>query len=78
VGPSGASSEIFGPFQQVRFPNGSCYADRTLFAEFVEAQVGAGRQAEDLRGHHGQWVHRASLTRWPILVIGPDSGVKPR
>jgi hypothetical protein len=78
VGPSGATSETFGPFQQVRFPNGSCYVDRTLFAEFVEAPGGAGRRAEDLQGHHGQWVHRSSLTRWPILVISPETGIKPR
>ena len=68
VGPSGAISETFGPFQQVRFPNGSCYADRTLFAEFVEEQGAA-----DLQGHHGQWMHRASLTRWPVLVITPEA-----
>ena len=78
VGPSGAASETFGPFQQVRFPNGSCYADRTLFAEFVEEQGPAGHRAGDLQGHHGQWMHRASLARWPMLVISPDTGIKPR
>jgi hypothetical protein len=78
VGPSGAASETFGPFQQVRFPNGSCYADRTLFAEFVEEQAAPGRRAAELEGHHGQWVHRATLTRWPVLVISPDAGIRPR
>ena len=73
VGPSGAISETFGPFQQVRFPNGSCYADRALFAEFVEEQGAAAGHAADLQGHHGQWMHRASLTRWPVLVISSDA-----
>ena len=78
VGPDGATSATFGPFQQVRFPNGSCYTDRTLFAEFVEEPGFSGRRPEDLQGRHGQWIHRASLTRWPALVIAPESGVRPR
>src|SRR5260370_40291589 len=48
VGPSGATSEIFGPFQQVRFPNGSCSADRTRFAEFGEP-----KGAADFQWHPG-------------------------
>jgi hypothetical protein len=60
AGPDGEISNIYGPFQQVRFPNGSCYADRMLFAEFVD---------EDGKG--GEWMHRADLTRWPALVISP-------
>jgi hypothetical protein len=78
VGPAGATSESFGPFQQVRFPNGSCYADRTLFAEFVEERSTSGHRVDDLQGHHGHWVHRATLTRWPVLVISPETGVRPR
>lgn len=78
VGPDGRSSETFGPFQQVRFPNGSCYADRTLFAEFVAEPGSAGQRAEDLQGRHGHWVHRASLTRWPVLVIAPETDIRPR
>lgn len=53
---SGGSSETFGPFQQVRFPNGSCYADRRLLAELLE---------------DGHWIHRASQTRWPALLMMP-------
>jgi hypothetical protein len=77
VGAAGETSEVHGPFQQVRFPNGSCYADRALFAELVE-EHGSGQRAEDLTGRHGQWVHRVSLTRWPALLISPATGVKPR
>jgi hypothetical protein len=77
-GPTGAVSDAYGPFQQVRFPNGSCYTDQNLFAEFVEEQGGARCKAEDLQGCHGHWLHRASLTRWPVLVIGPETGVRPR
>jgi hypothetical protein len=61
VGPDGDASESHGPFQHVRFPNGSCYADRSLFGELVQ--------------EHGNktshWVHRASLGRWQALVISP-------
>ena len=78
LGSTGALSDSYGPFQQVRFPNGSCYADRTLFAEFVEDQGAGGHRAEDPQARHGHWLHRASLTRWPVLVIGPETGVKPR
>jgi hypothetical protein len=60
VGPGG-TSVIHGPFQQVRFPNGSCYADRSLFGELVQ---------DDDAGA-GQWVHCASLVRWQVLVISP-------
>ena len=72
AGPDGATSGTYGPFQQVRFPNGSCYADRTLFAEFVEEHV-AGAGPPSPRGH---WMHRGSLARWPVLVISPatDAG----
>ena len=72
AGPQGAASGTYGPFQQVRFPNGSCYADRTLFAEFVEEHV-AGAGPPSPRGH---WMHRGSLARWPVLVISPatDAG----
>ena len=59
VGPNGDESAIHGPFQQVRFPNGSCYADRSLFGELVQDHGGAP----------GHWVHRASSTRWQALVI---------
>ena len=64
-GPQGEVSESYGPFQHLRFPNGSCYADRVLFAEFVEDDA--------------QWVHRAALTKWPVIVISPAdaAGVRP-
>ena len=61
LGADGAASESHGPFQHVRFPNGSCYADRALFAELVQAP---GEKT-------GLWVHRASLARWQALVISP-------
>jgi hypothetical protein len=57
----GDTSEVHGPFQHVRFPNGSCYADRSLFAELVLSQ-------EDKAGH---WMQRSSLARWQALVISP-------
>jgi hypothetical protein len=64
-GPQGDVSESYGPFQQLRFPNGSCYADRVLFAEFVEDDA--------------HWVHRAALTKWPVIVITPadPAGLRP-
>jgi hypothetical protein len=64
-GPTGEVSQSYGPFQHLRFPNGSCYADRVLFAEFVEDDA--------------QWVHRAALTKWPVIVISPAdaAGVRP-
>lgn len=69
-GPGGTSSESFGPFQQVRFPNGSCYADKTLFAELVEERGGTNSQ---------QWLYRSGLTRWPVLLLSPaGSAVTPR
>jgi hypothetical protein len=61
IGTNGDASEIHGPFQHVRFPNGSCYADRSLFAELVQGQ---GEKS-------GHWVHRGSLARWEGLVISP-------
>ncbi|HEY6924674.1 MAG TPA: hypothetical protein VI653_14470 [Steroidobacteraceae bacterium] len=64
-GPGGALSRIYGPFQQLRFPNGSCYADKSLFAELVDHHKSAGG-APDARS---QWLHRADLTRWPVLVV---------
>jgi hypothetical protein len=67
-GPDGALSESFGPFQQVRFPNGSCYADKALFAELVEERAATNKP---------QWVYRSDLTRWPVLVLSP-AGVTPR
>jgi hypothetical protein len=66
-GPAGATSDIYGPFQQVRFPNGSCYADRALFAELIETPPAASSSPAG----GGQWLHRADLTRWPVLVISP-------
>jgi hypothetical protein len=61
----GQISQSYGPFRQVRFPNGSCYADRALFAEFVEERA--------------YWVHRAELIEWPVIVISPAAsrGVRP-
>jgi len=65
-GPAGESSRVYGPFQQLRFPNGSCYADRSLFAELVEDGKSAGGAPA---GGRPQWLHRADLTRWPVLVV---------
>jgi hypothetical protein len=61
LGADGDTSEVHGPFQHVRFPNGSCYADRSLFAELVLSR-------EDKTGH---WVQRSSLARWQALVLSP-------
>jgi hypothetical protein len=75
-GATGESSKIYGPYQQVRFPNGSCYADRTLFAELVEERPGPGGPASD---GPAQWLHRADLTRWPVLIMSAlTPGVRPR
>ncbi|MDB6091205.1 MAG: hypothetical protein JWN85_3989 [Gammaproteobacteria bacterium] len=65
-GHAGESSRPQGPFQQVRFPNGSCYADGVLLAEFVEDQE--------------YWVHRSDLTTWPVIVLSSADagGVRPR
>jgi hypothetical protein len=56
-GRAGEVSGPYGPFQHVRFPNGSCYADQALLAELVEERA--------------YWVHRADLTKWPVIVISP-------
>ena len=56
-GAGGELSKSYGPFQQLRFPNGSCYAGRSLFAEFIEEQA--------------LWVHLAALTKWPVIGISP-------
>jgi hypothetical protein len=79
AGPQGTTSGTYGPFQQVRFPNGSCYADRTLFAEFVEEHGSPGQgAAAEPRGQRGHWLHRGSLARWPMLVISPATDAGPR
>ena len=61
VAANGETSGTHGPFQHLRFPNGSCYADSSLFGELVQ--------------EHGNktsyWIHRASLARWQALVISP-------
>ena len=75
-GPGGESSGLFGPFQQVRFPNGSCYTDHNLFAELVEERGGPIRAAAE---PHAQWLHRADLKRWPVLIVSPvEPGTTPR
>lgn len=67
-GPGGALSDVHGPFQQVRFPDGSCYADGRLFAELVtEPGIGNGPPGKA----RSYWLHRAQLTRWTALVISP-------
>jgi hypothetical protein len=76
AGPGGAISDSFGPFQQVRFPNGSCYADRALFAEFVEEQGSPMQGAMQSQIPRGHWLHRGSLARWPALVISPATQAK--
>jgi hypothetical protein len=48
-------STIFGPFAQLRFPNGCCYADQVLFAELIEATE--------------HWLHRADGASWPVILI---------
>jgi hypothetical protein len=76
VGAGGASSATYGPFQHVRFPNGFCHADRDLFAELLLDEDGAGHGSGP---GAGQWLHRASLSRWPAMVFGPvEPGVKPQ
>ena len=65
-GPGGELSRMYGPFRQLRFPNGSCYADRSLFAELVDVDKSGGAAPADRRP---QWLHRADLTRWPVLVV---------
>jgi hypothetical protein len=65
-GTRGESSRRYGPFQQLRFPNGSCYADRSLFAELVDDRKSADGASADT---HPQWLHRADLTSWPVLVV---------
>ena len=75
-GAGGELSRIYGPFQQLRFPNGSCYADQALFAELVDHHKGAGGAPADGRS---QWLHRADLTRWPVLVVSAATpNVTPR
>jgi hypothetical protein len=63
AGSTGELSETYGPFQQVRFPNGSCYADRTLLAELLD---------------DGHWMHRATQKRWPALLLMPPEGARTR
>jgi hypothetical protein len=67
-GPGGALSYVHGPFQQVRFPNGSCYTDGRLFAELVTEQ-GVGDGSPDTARCY--WLYRAQLTNWTSLVISP-------
>jgi hypothetical protein len=67
-GPRGLVSAAYGPFQQLRFPNGSCYADGKLFAELVSEHDGGGSPQDKGRC---QWLHRPQLTRWPALIINP-------
>jgi hypothetical protein len=64
-GRDGEISSSYGPFQALRFPNGSCYADRVLFADFAEESA--------------YWVHRTELTKWPVIIISPAEalGVRP-
>lgn len=69
-GPDGDISKTYGPFQQVRFPNGSCYADRALFAELVDER---GARSGRTSNAGPQWLHRADATRWPALIIRPAS-----
>jgi hypothetical protein len=75
-GAGGETSGAHGPFQQVRFPNGSCYADRVLLAELVDDRGGAVRDPH--ADGHGQWLQRADLTRWPVLILSSAGGVTPR
>jgi len=74
-GAGGEVSSILGPFQQVRFPNGSCYCDRVLLAELVDERGGH-------RGPHtdgqGQWLQRTDLARWPVMVLRSAADVTPR
>jgi hypothetical protein len=68
-GANGERSKAYGPFQQVRFPNGSCYADRVLFAELVVDAAGSGGAPH--AGGYGHWLHRAEHARWPVLALSP-------
>ena len=51
----GGRSEFFGPFSELHFPNGSCYADSARFAEFIAPEQ--------------RWCHIARQLSWPVLVI---------
>ena len=53
----GRVTKRYGPFQQLLFPNGCCYADQSLFAELAEETE--------------QWIHRADRSKWRVLVIRP-------
>jgi hypothetical protein len=65
--PDGEVSRPYGPFRQVRFPNGSCYADNALFAELVDERgIAIARADTGLR-----WLHRGDLTCWSAIVIQP-------
>lgn len=74
-GAAGELSRAHGPFQQIRFPNGSCYADRVLLAELVDDRVGSRAPHADGRG---QWLQRTDLTRWPVMVLSSAADVTPR
>ncbi len=64
---AGGTSQPYGPFQHVRFPNGSCYADGALFAELVDEPD----PEHPTSWRRGRWVHRPDSTRWPTLWIRP-------
>lgn len=51
------SSEPLGPFNTIRFPNGSCYADLRLLATLVPESE--------------QWRNQADGSLWDALVISP-------
>ena len=74
-GAGGEVSKAHGPFQQIRFPNGSCYADRVLLAELVDDRSGSKAPHAD---GHGHWLQRMDLTRWPVMILSAAADVTPR
>jgi hypothetical protein len=50
-------SEAFGPFAHVSFPNGCCYADRSLFAELTATTA--------------RWRHLQSGKDWQAFFLVP-------
>lgn len=51
------ASRRYGPYSELRFPNGSCYADHVRFADYVDETQ--------------HWALREDGRHWPTLVITP-------
>ena len=53
----GESSEVYGPFSRLLFPNGCCYADDRRIADYVE--------------YSDQWLRTADSSCWSAIVVSP-------